>query len=481
MLGQGGGQHRLGHQERPPGMVTQTLKCERHGETTRLTCVDCGRAICPKCMTRTEVGLKCEECARPVATPDVVPRGRGSRLPLVAGVVGLALVALVALLILRPLNPSEAPVEALPPVGTWTEAPGLTAIRGTATAVVLDDGRALTAGGGVGAIALQATETFDATSGSWQPRAPLAEARRGHQAVVLADGRVLVAGGLANGVPLASVELYDPGADIWSPVAPMSIPRLGHSLTRLADGRVLAAGGSALEAEGAAAGGQTIRTEASAEIFDPAAGTWTAGGTMGTARFEHTATLLGDGRVLVVGGLGPTGDGAEGPLTSTELYDPAADAFVRSSDLAAARTNHAAALLNDNAVVVSGGAGGEGGDVSLASVEVFDSRAAAWTTVASMGTTRTGHTATALDDGRVLVAGGETVRRGERRSLASGEVFDFGLGATGEWRSAGDMACPRSEQAAVALGDGSVLVIAGDAAFPGQAPAPRSCVDRYQP
>lgn len=98
-----------------------------------------------------------------------------------------------------------------------------------------------------------------------------------------------------------------------------------------------------------------------------------------------------------------------------------------------------------------------------------------------MGTTRTGHSATRLDDGRILVAGGETVRRGERRSLTSGEVFEFDRGASGEWRSAGDMACPRSEQAAVLLGDGSVLVIAGDAAFPGQAPTAQSCVGRYQP
>lgn len=463
-------------------MVTQTLKCERHGETTRLTCVDCEQAICPKCMTRTEVGLKCERCAEPVATPDVILGRRTSHLPLVAGVTGLLLVALVAFVALRPSEPSEEPAAALPPTGTWIEAAGLSAIRGTTTAVVLDDGRVLAAGGGVGAIALAAAEIYDPTTQAWQVVAPPAGARRGHQAVVLDDGRVLVAGGLAEGIPLATVEIYDPAADAWSSVASMSVPRLGHSLTVLDDGRVLAAGGSALESDGAAAGGQTLRTEASTEIFDPATSTWSPGGAMGTARFEHTATLLGDGRVLMVGGLGPTGEGdAVGALASTEIYDPAADAFVGSTDLAAARANHAAARLNDNAVIVSGGAGGENGDISLPSVEVFDSRAASWSTVGAMGTTRTGHTATALDDGRVLVAGGETVRRGERRSLTSGEIFEFDRGATGEWRSAGDMACPRSEQAAVLLDDGSVLVIAGDAAFPGQAPTAQSCVAQYQP
>jgi N-acetylneuraminic acid mutarotase len=461
-------------------MVTQALKCERHGETTRLTCVDCEKPICPKCMVRTEVGLKCEADAVP-AGPAVVG-GRPSKLPILIGIVGLVVLAAVAFLLLGSSEDPEEEVAALPPVGTWTEAPGLASIRGTATAVVLDDGTVLAAGGGVGAIALEAAEIFDPEAQAWRQVAPLAEARRGHQAVLLDDGRVLVAGGLASGVPLASAEIYDPAADSWSPVASMSVPRLGHSLTLLSDGRVLAAGGSALESEEAAGGGQTIRTVATSEIFDPSAGAWSEAAEMGTPRFEHTATLLGDGRVFMVGGLGPT-EGAEQdlPLRSTEFYDPAANAFVSSSDLAEGRANHAAALLNDNALIVSGGTSGESGDVSVASAEVFDNRAATWTTVSSMGTPRTGHTATALEDGRVLVAGGETVRRGSRRSLTSAEVFEFDLGASGEWRSGGDMVCPRSEQAAVLLGDGSVLVIAGDAAFPGQAPMAQSCVGRYQP
>lgn len=463
-------------------VVTQTLKCERHGETTRLTCVDCDRPICPKCMVRTEVGLKCEQCAEPVAAPGV---GRqGSRLPLI--VIGLALMALavVAVLVLRPDPPEEDVVAALPPTGSWAGAADLTSIRGTTAAVVLDDGSVLVAGGGVGAIALDAAEVLDAAAAGeeWRPAAPLTQARRGHQGVILDDGRVLVAGGLFEGQPLASAEIYDPEADAWTPTGPMATPRLGHSLTKLRDGRVLAAGGSAIDSDETVAGGQTIRTAASAEIYDPATGAWQAAQPMGSPRFEHTATLLGDGRVLIVGGFGPTGDGDEtAPLRSTEIYDPAANAFVTSTDLTEGRANHAATQLSDDAVLVTGGSGGERGDFSLASAEIFDARAGTWTTVGAMGGTRTGHTATRLDDGRVLVAGGESVQRGSRRSLTSAEVFDFDLGATGEWRSAGDMSCPRSEHSAVLLGDGSVLVAAGDAAFPGQAPMAQSCVDRYQP
>ena len=462
-------------------MMTQTAKCERHGETTRLTCVDCGQPICPKCMVRTEVGLKCEACAEPAAGT-VVTDGRASRLPFVLIAAALVVLAAVAFVVVGGSDSPDEEIRALPPVGTWSEAPGLSSIRGTTAAAVLDGGRVLAAGGGVGAIALEATEVFDPEAQTWQQVAPMAEARRGHRSVVLEDGRVLVAGGLANGVPLASAEIYDPETNGWSAVAPMSVPRLGHSLTVLSDGRVLAAGGSARESDEAAGGGQTIRTVATSEIFDPATLTWSPAAEMIHARFEHTATLLADGRALMVGGLGPS-EGAEQdmPLRSTEIYDPAADAFVTSTDLAEGRANHAAALLNENAVIVTGGVTGEQGDLSIASAEVFDSRAATWTTVGSMGTPRTGHTATALEDGRILVAGGETVRRGSRRSLTSAEMFQFDLGASGEWRSAGDMVCPRSEHEAVLLDDGSVLAIAGDAAFPGQAPMAQSCVGRYQP
>lgn len=458
-------------------MVTPV--CERHGESTRLTCIDCDRPICPKCMVRTEVGLRCETCAQPAAA---APPSRISRVPLILTVAGLALLGMVAAVLLGGGSGDDGEAAPLPAVGTWFEAPSLTTIRGTATASVLPDGRVLAAGGGVGAIALAAAEAYDPASDRWTEVAPPPSARRGHQAVVLDDGRILVAGGLAEGRPLASAEIYDPANGEWQPTAPMGTPRLGHSLTLLPDGRVLAAGGSALEGSEGAAGGQTLRTEASSEMFDPATATWTAAGRMSSARFEHTATPLPDGRVLIVGGLGPVDGGPDlGPLRSSEIYDPAADAFVTGAELAEGRTNHTATLLDDGSVLVAGGAGGDNADLSLASVELLAPHQGGWGRVASLAEARTGHTATRLDDGRVLVTGGESARRGSRRSLASAEVFEPQAGDGGAWRPAGNMACPRSEHAAVLLGDGSVLAVAGDAAFPGQAPVAQSCVSRYRP
>lgn len=463
-------------------MVTQAPTCERHGESTRLTCIDCERPICPKCMVRTEVGLRCETCAEPAAAP--VAPSRRSRLPVVLTLAGLAVLGVLAVVLLWGGSGGEDDAIPPAPVGAWSDTPSLATIRGTATASVLPDGRVLAAGGGVGAIALAAAEAYDPAADRWTQAPPPPSARRGHQAVVLDDGRILLAGGLAEGRPLASAEIYDPSTEEWLPTAPMATPRLGHSLTLLPDGRVLAAGGSGLDAEEGAAGGQTLRTAASSEIYDPGTATWASAGQMSSPRFEHSATPLPDGRVLMAGGSGPVSGGTElGPLRSTEIYDPAADAFVTAGQMAEGRTNHTATLLDDGSVLVAGGAGGDNADISLASVEVLNPRQGGWATVASLAESRTGHTATRLDDGRVLVAGGESARRGSRRSLASAEVFEpQGPGAgAGEWRPAGDMGCPRSEHAAVLLDDGSVLVVAGDAAFPGQAPVAQSCVARYRP
>ena len=462
-------------------MATQALKCERHGEFTRLTCVDCGKPICPKCAVRTEVGLKCEEDATPAAIPEkALAMMRPSRTPLYLGIGGAVMVViLIAALLLSSGGGGDKPPAALPPVGTWRQAPDLASIRGTATATVLKDGKVLVAGGGVGAIPVNAAELFDQAAGTWKPTGTLHLARRGHQAALLADGRVLVTGGRdADGEPMASAEIYNPDTGTWSETAPMSIGRIGHSLTTLPDGKVLVAGGTSRGPSGAS-GGQTIRPDASAEIFDPRTGTWKATAPLRTARFEHTPTARPDGKVLVAGGQGPAEGGKLAALESTEVYDPAADGFVSSTNLGEARTNHAAVLLPDkSSVLVIGGAGGPNADLSLGSAELYDARSGSWTNVGPLSSTRTGETATLLPDGRVLVAGGESAQRGQRRSLQSAEIYDPN---SREWRSAGNMACPRSEQAAALLGDGTVLVVAGDGAFPGQNPIAQGCADRYQP
>jgi hypothetical protein len=462
-------------------MATQVLKCERHGEATRLTCVECGTPICPRCAVRTDVGLKCEADAKSVElSKETLALMRPSRTPLYLGLAGLVvLVAVVAVLAMGGGDDTEAPTAALPAVGQWSPVPDLVNIRGTTAMVLLKDGRALATGGGVGQQAVPAAEIFDPATGVWQGTGSMSQARRGHQAVVLGDGRVLVAGGIDEGELLASAEIYDPASGQWTPTAPLNVPRLGSTLTLLVNGNVLATGGTSADTASGAGGGQTIRPDATAEVYNVVAGTWarTSGG-MSTPRFEHTATLLDDGRVLVAGGQGPPIAGASAALATTEIYDPAVDSFRQSNDMADARFNHSAVRLPDRSVMMVGGAGGTNGDTSLATAEMFSPGDGSWTSAGAISGSRTGHVATVFPDGRVLVAGGETVTRGNRRSLASAEIFALDKR---EWRSAGEMNCPRSEPSAILLGDGSVLVVAGDFAAPGQAPDPKGCADRYRP
>src|SRR5438128_239726 len=121
------------------------------------------------------------------------------------------------------------------------------------------------------------------------------------------------------------------------------VPRTGHIATALSDGRILITGGR----------DRAGNIVAVSEIFDPATQVSTASATLTTARVDHTATLLRNGRVLVAGGTGATG-----PLSSAEMFDPsnpAAGFRVLSSSMSTARAGHTATLLNNGTVLIAGG------------------------------------------------------------------------------------------------------------------------------
>ena len=206
-----------------------------------------------------------------------------------------------------------------------------------------------------------------------------------------------------------TAELYDPKTGMFSPTGPMSVARVFHTATLLSDGRVLIVGGNA------GTWSYDGPFLASAEIYDPKTGTFGPTGSMATPRGWHTATRLADGRVLVAGG-----ENARTDLTSAEIYNPKTDKFSPTGSTTEGRVYQAAALLSDGRVLVAGGGSDYSGGKFLASAELYDPKAGTWTATGSMADRRNLLTATLLGDDRVLVAGGF----GDNGPLASAELYD---------------------------------------------------------
>ena len=339
-------------------------------------------------------------------------------------------------------------------------------------------------------------------------RAPmLKDARQHHTATRLLDGRVLVVGGRgADGLStLASCELYEPAKNQWKPCAPLHLARSHHTATLLADGRVLVAGGTTHQSSG---GTNRFVALTSVELYEPKKNAWVDGAPMQDARNGHTATLLDDGSVLVVGGAREQ----RVHLASVERFHPGPDTWTAEKPLQVSRWFHAAVKDSAGDVVVVGGRSnaaqaGKGPGVSIAEVEKFEVKTGTWALVPAMSEPRQRTAVVATPgDAAIVVIGGQTAtsstnyaetwKPGEAAwvpfenhlsmslsahtgtALPGGDVVVIGgeppnqvdtarvqkwVKASKKWCLAGELNVSRKQHTATLLADGRILVVGGTA------------------
>jgi len=284
-------------------------------------------------------------------------------------------------------------------------------------------------------------------------------------ATLLSDGRVLLAGGKAStedGKAGASAELYDPATGKWTATGSMAQARWGHTATLLEDGRVLVTGGAA----GTGCSGSIVigcgRQLASAELYDPGNGRWTPTGVMHQVRSGHTATLMPGGGILVAGGYDVKGAEAASTeilgRTTAELYDPGSGQWTLTGGMVDPRAGATATLLPDGLVLVAGG------DLDVVRpAELYDPSTGAWTPTGTMTGPRRNHTATLLQDGTVLVTGGFSGSGYTVDAPCSGPPEPCSAElydpSSGLWTATGKMHADRIGHTATLLPDGRVLVV----------------------
>ena len=289
------------------------------------------------------------------------------------------------------------------------------------TATLLPNGKVLVAGGSG---ADNGAELYDPATATWSATAPMMSPRYGHTATLLPNGRVLVAGGfdVATGFK-SSAELYDPATASWTRSGSMSIPRYGHSATLLTNGQVLIAGGGTTPGD--------FNITASAELYDPGSGTWRLTGAMHATRYQHPATLLANGTVLINGG---NSTNSNTYLASAELYDPVTGAWRFTGSMATERGGlTTATLLRSGKVLVVAGSGNSG---YIRNAEIYDPGTGTWAPTLPLHKERGGHTATVLPDGKVLIVGGGD---NQNRSVAICELYDLGV----QTNTPPTLACPQ--------------------------------------
>jgi hypothetical protein len=313
-------------------------------------------------------------------------------------------------------------------------------------AVQLGNGKVLIAGGNNDHFLITA-EIFDPATGIFTTTTgTMVSVRSGGAGVLLRSGLVLLAGGY-NGSYLNSAETYNPATGLFSVVPnSMATARQDFGATMVNTGAVLMTGGY---------NGAFI---AAAELYNPLSGSFVAVGAMTEARKGHTSTLLSNGKVLITGGCNNSGSEpiCNNYLATAELYDPATGTFASTGGMSVPRLNHTATLLPNGKVLI---AGGSNGGLAVAISEIYDSATGQFTRTGDMRTARIGPTATLLADSSVLITGGYSGTFSSDQYFASAEKYNPATGTFAALSTS--MTFPRFLHAATALSNGKVLIAGG--------------------
>jgi hypothetical protein len=211
------------------------------------------------------------------------------------------------------------------------------------TATLLAGGKeVLITGGNNDQSHLASAELYDVATGQWTRLPDMYAGREGHRAVLLNNGKVMIIGG--TGDAAKAIEFYNPATRRFEKGGPAPFDCNG-SVLALADGRILIAGG----------GGEGRQLSTTAATYDPATNRFTRVGDMTSIRYKTAATLLPDGRAILIGG----SDGRDwhGKYTSTEVFDPKTNRFTRGPELNFERFKLANSLitLSNGDILVAGG------------------------------------------------------------------------------------------------------------------------------
>lgn len=296
-------------------------------------------------------------------------------------------------------------------------------------------------------VLLRSCELYDPADGTWSPTGDLAVGRCYHKAALLPNGKVLVVSGAAEGAEsprTATCEIYDPDSGTWSLTDSVDAARIDYALSSLANGNVLMIGG---DNQGGGPG------MTSCELYDWASGIWSPTGSLASGRYAFCSQLLEDGRVLAMGG-----GYVPGTLVSgCELYDPDQGHWSAAAAMLIDRYNFDVVRLLDGRVMAAGGS--PVGSTPIPECELFDPTTGDWTATGPMSP-GVGYLTvqTLLADGRVLATGGSSSSGCPCTYIDNAELYDP---ATGSWTPLDAMSTARVMHTATRLEDGRVLIVGG--------------------